>query len=71
VPFSVDFYRITYSPPLGALKCAGVYSSVASVVPSSAVKSPEMGQTRPPGGLGSPGRAGTSEEGSTNSLTGL
>jgi hypothetical protein len=34
-------------------------------------KSPETGQTRPPGGLGSPGRAGTGEEGPTNSLIGL
>jgi hypothetical protein len=49
----------------------GVYDLVTSAAPSTAVKLPETGQTRPPGCMGSPGRAGTGEEGPANLLAGL
>jgi hypothetical protein len=50
---------------------ARVYGLVTGATPSAAAKSPEMGQMTSEGGSGSPARAGTGEEGLTNSLAGL
>jgi hypothetical protein len=53
------------------MRCTGVYGSVTDAAPSAPAKSPETGQTGSEGGLGSPMRTRTVEEGPANSLVGF
>jgi hypothetical protein len=50
---------------------AGVYDSVTGTAPFAAARPPETGQMASEGALGSPARAGTGEQGPTNSLARL